>query len=74
MNSVVGVVVGLALVVGGALVYRYADGIVGVRTRARPAGLAGASDDGLALKVALNRAFALGAVVLGVATILVSIA
>ncbi|WP_227132960.1 hypothetical protein [Halorubellus salinus] len=73
MNSLQGVVLGLALVVGGVLVYRYAEGLAGVRTRALPAGVAGAPDDGPVMKVALNRAFALGAVVLGIATVLVSL-
>ncbi|MFC6954442.1 hypothetical protein [Halorubellus litoreus] len=73
MNSLLSVVLGFAMIVGGLLVYRYADGIAGVRTRALPAGVAGAPGDGQELKVALNRAFALGAVVLGAATVLVSL-
>jgi hypothetical protein len=71
MNSLLGVLVGLAMIAGGALVYRHADGLAGIRTRALPAGVAGAPGDGQELEVALNRAFALGAVLLGVATVLV---
>ena len=73
MNSLLGVLVGLAMIAGGALVYRYADGLAGVRTRALPAGVAGAPGEGQEMKVALNRAFALGAAVLGAATVLVSL-
>ncbi|WP_323676050.1 hypothetical protein [Halorubellus sp. PRR65] len=73
MNSLQGVVLGVGMVVGGVLVYRYAEGLAGVRTRNAPAGVPGAPDDGPVMKVALNRAFALGTVLLGLATVLYSL-
>jgi hypothetical protein len=70
-----GVVVGLLLVVGGLLVFRFADRIVGFQPpRSVPAAGRPGRDGGRALEVALNRAFAIGVVLLGVATVLFSIA
>lgn len=73
MNALLGFLLGVAMIVGGALVFRHAEGLVGARTRAAATSVGGPADDGLELKIALNRAVALGTAVLGVATILVSL-
>lgn len=69
MDPVQGVVLGLAMVVGGLLAFRHAPGLAGSRTNAIPAGVPTARRDGRELKMALDRAFALGAVALGVAIV-----
>ncbi|NHN43258.1 hypothetical protein G9C85_16700 [Halorubellus sp. JP-L1] len=70
MDPIVGVVIGLAMVVGGGLVFRHAEELSGLHAGVVPAGGTGRRGDALALKVALTRSFALGAAVLGVATAL----
>jgi hypothetical protein len=69
MQSFLGVLFGLAMVVGGVLVFRYAEGLAGVRYRPAATGIGAGRTKGPALEVALNRAFALGVVVLGIVTV-----
>lgn len=70
MNPLLGVGLGVAMLVGGALAFRHAETLAGARTRTSAGGVASSGRDGVALKVALNRGIALGTALLGVATVL----
>ena len=74
MNALFGVAVGAGMVVGGALGFRHAEALAGDRTRPHAGGVAGTRDDGVAMAVALHRGVALASALLGVATLLLSLA
>jgi hypothetical protein len=69
MNPLLGVALGVAMFVGSALVFRYADALAAARARPARGGVPGRDGGGLALSVALNRGVALGTALLGVATV-----
>lgn len=73
MNSLVGLMAGMVMLVGAALVFRYAELLAGGRSNATSTVGSVRSSGPHALHVALNRGVALGVALLGCFTIATSV-